>query len=238
MSKPATFTVEEILQQLDDCADDFRFPMLNNAYFFLADVRLSGYADRKRWVLIIETLGYNYRMGLPEGLQNDLSVFGNCLRDRPGHAEAISPLIEDDVAQPAFTEDGTSFINDAAQTIRIRGEAVPIPRGPVVLAAKGITLANAPRMRAEELMRALLPEHRKRLLATEEELQWCFPKGLPLVIRLDQWHHPDLADDERPGDNFTFQSIADVLVHRDPNRYRADLAPNTHWKNWPLGGSV
>ena len=36
----ALFTTEEILAQLDQCAADFEFPMLDNGYVHLADVRL------------------------------------------------------------------------------------------------------------------------------------------------------------------------------------------------------
>ncbi|MDX6381476.1 MAG: hypothetical protein QOI57_2500, partial [Rubrobacteraceae bacterium] len=55
----ANFTSQDILAQLDECAGKFGFPMLDNGYVYLADVRLSAYRDDARWALVIEVLGFD-----------------------------------------------------------------------------------------------------------------------------------------------------------------------------------
>jgi hypothetical protein len=230
----AKFTVEQVLEALDAGGVE-GLPMLDNAYIDLADVRLSGFANDARWALVLEVIGFCNRLGLPDGLLTTVHGFGTCF---PGDlAEDLRwgqplRLIQDDPNGPALTTEDGWRISAAATSVRIRGQVVPIPSDPAVLAAKGIKLANPPHLRGEELLRALVPEQRERLLATEEELRRIVPPDLPLVIRLDEWHHPDLADDELPSATHTFQQIAEVLVWRDPNRYNPSEPPNTHWSNW------
>ncbi|MDQ2800943.1 MAG: hypothetical protein M3Y13_15025, partial [Armatimonadota bacterium] len=77
----ATYTQNEILSQLDACAADFTFPMLDNGYVYLADVRLSAYRTERYWALIIEVLGSEYRAG---GVFNTLYHYGNCFVQTPG----------------------------------------------------------------------------------------------------------------------------------------------------------
>jgi hypothetical protein len=235
----ATFTAEEVLRQLDACADDFSFPMLDNGYVYLGDVRLSGYSDDSRWALVIEVVGFSPRGGLPGGLSNAVYCFGNCLSFEPGLGnENILHLVENDPARPAF--DSEHWMEDllpGAKVVRIRGQTVPVPDR-AALAAKGIKTGRRRRLRGQDLLRGLLPEYRHLLLATEDELRRRVPADLPLVIRLDEWHHPDLADDERPGDSPTFRAIADVLLRGDANSYHPPEPPNTHWRNWPRGGTL
>jgi hypothetical protein len=59
-----------------------------------------------------------------------------------------------------------------------------------------------------------------------------------VLLNLDQWYHPDLAGDEMPSGNETFQLIAKVLCSGDPSHYKPTNKPNTHWSNWPAGGTL
>src|SRR4051794_27600742 len=88
------YDVDGILAQLDDCAREYRFPMLDNLYVLLADVRLTAYREVRRWAIVIEVLGYNYPAGLPEGLGVDLYSFGNCLGrgGSPGFEGSVSVI--------------------------------------------------------------------------------------------------------------------------------------------------
>jgi hypothetical protein len=228
-----SYTVEQILAQLDQCATDFVFPMLDNGYVYPADVRLHAYRDASRWALTIEALGYSPRAGMP-----DVSIyrFGNCLNTPPG-------LDNEDIFQHfAYPEDGPEIGDETvpAEVMRvlIRGQAVAVPRDPAVYAGKGIELQDAPEIRLVELLRVLLPEHRRELLATEEELRRGLPAGLPLILTLDEWRHPDLVQEERPSQTEAFRLLAEVLVTGDPNRYKPTEEPNTHWSNWPEGGTL
>jgi len=78
------YSAKDILKQLDKCAEDYTFPMLDNGYIYPVVSRVSAYRDEKRWALIIEVVGFNYRGGGHDGISNCLHVFGNCLEFEPG----------------------------------------------------------------------------------------------------------------------------------------------------------
>ena len=56
--------VPEAWWKLDTCAANYSdFPMLDNAYIFPADVRLTLYGDSTRWALVLEALGFSPKAG-------------------------------------------------------------------------------------------------------------------------------------------------------------------------------
>jgi hypothetical protein len=235
----ALYTTEEILEQFDECARDFTFLMLDNGYVYPADVRLHAYSDDERWALVVEDLGVNYRAGEHDAIQHCLYCFGNCLKRKPGTAN------EDFLSHTSDGEEGNTFdaeygwnVNEGVKTIRIRDQVVPLQISPEDFVRKNIQLIEPPEITAADLLRSLLPEHRDLLLATEEELRDRVPADLPLILTLNEWHHPDLADDELPSQSETFQLIAEVLVSGDASCYRPTQKPNTHWSNWPEGGTL
>ena len=79
-----TFTEQEILSQLDDCAAESAFPMLDNGYVYPADVRLHAFGNPEKWAIVIDHLGYHYRSGDHDGIVDCVHYFGNCLRRKPG----------------------------------------------------------------------------------------------------------------------------------------------------------
>jgi hypothetical protein len=79
-------------------------------------------------------------------------------------------------------------------------------------------------------MRRLVPAHRDVLLADEQELRARIPEDVPEVLRLDQWHQPDLFE-QPPSASEVYRLVAEVITTGDVARYRPTLAPNTHWSN-------
>lgn len=233
------YSRHEILNQLNECAGSFTFPILDNGYVYLGDARLSAYRDQVRWALVMEILGYNVRVGGYDGLSNCLHCFGNCLNRPPGTAnEDFLSVTGDGPDAPTFDDEYGWYVRERTQSLCIRGVIVPLRLRPEQLEAKGIQLVEEPRLTGVEVMRSLIPEYREQLLATEGELRARIPPDLPLILRLDEWHHPDLAADELPSQSETFQMIAEVLETGDKSRYVPGKKPNTHWTNWPGGGTL
>jgi hypothetical protein len=237
---PARYTASEILDQLDAAAQRFKFPMLDNGYVFLADVRLRAFRDPGRWAIVIEVLGFNPRGGGASGFQTVVYTYGSRIR-RPGclNEDFHEPIsrgpsapIEDD------EEDGGELVHPRARDLRIRGEIVALPRARAHYRARKITLGQSPWIQLFELLRGLLPEHRDALLATEAEARRRVPKGLAPFLTLDAWIHPDLADEELPSGSATFQQLAAALVSGDPDAFVAPKRTNTHWRHWPEGGTL
>ncbi|MFG1649587.1 DUF7003 family protein [Micromonospora sp. NPDC049275] len=209
----------EILDQLDAAAGDFRFPDLGHGYYYAVDARLHAYRDAQRWALIVEAVGYSPRAG---NLVNVLYVFGNCLTEgQPGHGnvdflDRVDNWDEiEDIDEPEIY---------CGNPIAVRGRLIPV--------------AAEPGEELVDVLRRLVPEHRELLLADDVELRRRIPADLPEVLRLDQWHHPDFAQNALPSESRTFRQLADVLVTGDASRYAPALPPNTHWSHWPESGSL
>ena len=229
-----------ILKQLDEAASEFVFPMLDNGYVYPADVRLTVYRDSQDWLMVIEALGaYTPRTSGCESFQNCLHLFGSALHRKPGTAnEDFLYPIDSLEGDPLFEDDYEWNLRPEARSLRIRGHAVTFNPSPGSLASKGIELLDPPAVDPPAVLRSLLPENRNALLASEDELAARNPKQLPFWFRLDEWNHPDLADDAMPSDSETFRMLADAIVAGDTSLYAPTLRPNTHWKNWPEGGSL
>ena len=61
---------------------------------------------------------------------------------------------------------------------------------------------------------------------------------MPLLLRLNEWQHPDRDKGETPAYSESFQMIAEVIARDDPWLYQPTQPPNTHWSNYPMAGEV
>jgi hypothetical protein len=90
-----------------------------------------------------------------------------------------------------------------------------------------------------DLLRGMVPQYRELLLATEEERRRGIPRDLPLLLQIDNWDHPRLMEGELPSGSDAFKQIAKVLATRDKAFWKFEAEDgNTHWRNWPLSGSI
>lgn len=231
----APISEKEVLDQLDECTENFVFPMLDNGYIFPITQRLSCYRDEHRWAMIIECFEFNVRAGEQDGVNNCLHVYGNCLDREPGIRNEDFIYVTDDPPEGPVFED--CFVRPVARSIMIRSNIVPFDISKSALAEKGVNVADE-RVTAADLLRSLLNEYREQFLATEAELRARIPEDLPLILRLDEWYHPDVANDERPSENETFQMLAKVLATGDVSQFKPSKEPNTHWSNWPDAGTL
>ncbi len=231
------FSAQDILRQLDACAERFEFPMLDNGYVYLAETRLHAYRDADRWALIIEVLGANNRTEGHEGIDNCLHLFGNCLTVEPGTTNDgfIHPTAD---GPEGATFEARGVVRREAKTIRIRGDVVEIPSREVLKNANGEVIWRGRKLEAHQLLRAISADHRNRLLATEAELRQFLPGDLPKILTLEEWFHPDLCENELPSENETFQLLAGMLETGNAGDFSPTREPNTHWKHWPQGGSL
>ena len=204
-----SFTRGEILEQLDRAAAGFRFPMLDNGYYYPVDVRLHAYADADKWAIAIETLGYNPRAG---NLLNVIEKYGNGLRPGADNDDFIGRI--DNYAELWNLEQQDRSWLDAEGVV-IRGRLIPF------------ALVRSADAEPWTLLREIVPEHRDLFLASDEELRARIPPELPELLRLEQWNHPDLLKGEVPSETEAFRMIAEVMLARDPTLYAPSLPPNT-----------
>ena len=119
----------------------------------------------------------------------------------------------------------------------LRGTQVRLPSRDDYQAV-GIRLSKPQRVRIFELYRYLAATHRSAVLGTDDDRLTSVPPGLPELLVLDEWHHPDLVSEELPSDTEAFRQLSQVVLAADPSLYSPTEPPNTHWSNWPDGGSL
>ena len=242
--------VDDVLRVLDRGAEWFDFPMLDNGYLYLAATRMSLYRSEVDWALVFEVFGFSPRAGLPHLCA---CTFGSRLRDRNPPESYVSreayenylthhpnddsrffyPIAEGDWQSP----DSGELVSAHAEGLLLRDQHVRIPPADEFSQFE-IAVAEAPRIQVFELCRLLAAKYRERVLGTEDERRVSVPEELTEILRLDEWAHPDLADSERPSQSESFLQLAEVLSSGDLAAYRPSTAPNTHWRNWPDGGTL
>jgi hypothetical protein len=133
--------------------------------------------------------------------------------------------------------DNCERIADGATTVIVRGEVVKLP-SLEEYDQNGVELEDPPRIHVFELCRFLAEVEREHVLSTSEERRISLLPEMPQVLQLEEWNHPNLVEGELPSQSETFQQLAQVLVTGNRDTYRPSQPPNTHWKNWPEGGSL
>jgi uncharacterized protein DUF7003 len=237
-----------ILAILDKAAQDFKFPMLDNGYVYLAATRMSLFRSLSDWAVVVETFGYSPRAGLPDTqigtfasrLHNRKTVenyineeaFGNYLKNNP-HNEAhfIYPL----------TEGSWLDIDDCDHVAKtgkaqLRDMIIPLP-SVAEYHQEGINMTES-RAAVFEFCRYLAAKWRDKVLATQMERCINILPEMCQILQLEEWHHPDLVNGELPSETETFQQLARVLACGDVSLYSPAEEPNTHWINWPDGGTL
>lgn len=243
------FGVNDILSVLDRCCATFSFPMLDNGYVYLAATRLSLYRSVEDWAMAIEVFGFSPRTGLPD---THVHTFASRLhdrdppdryRDRQAYEAylANNPNNESRFAFPIddgpWRDENAEGVAPAASAIAVRGQVVALP--PLEeYAHHGIALQEPPAIQVFELCRYLAARYREQVLATPAERRASVPPELSRLLQLEEWHHPNVVEEEKPSGSRTFRNLADVLVSGDASQYRPAEPPNTHWTNWPEGGSL
>lgn len=233
-------TPNEILSQLDIAASGYEFPALDNGYVYHADARLSVFRDGSRWLMIIEALGAsNPRTCECDSFQNCVYLFGNKLEQKPGLTNdgflfPITSLPD----HPLFANQYDWFIRAGANQLSIRGQRIHFDVSPENLTKLNLQLVEPPQIDPAAVLRSLLPEHRELLLAGPEDLSKRNPHNLPLLLQLDEWLHPNITSSELPSGCETFVMLAECIASGDASRYQPTQKPNTHWRNWPEGGTL
>jgi hypothetical protein len=222
--------------------------MLDNGYVYLAATRLSLYRSPEDWAMVIEVFGFSPRSGLPDiHMQTFASTIGNRKSARDyvspdAHAAYLAKHPHNGCHFVFPIEEGDwhegELVATGATTLTLRGRSVPVPDQAAYQRAE-VNLEQPPAVQVFELCRALAHEARDAVLATPDERRFNVPDELQLLLSLDEWAHPDVVDSsKRPSGSEAFQQLARVLVSGDVDEYQPTEVPNTHWRNWPDGGTL
>lgn len=234
-----SWSAESILDVWDACCRKFSFPRLGNGQVHLAASRLFLYRSDEDWAMTIEVFGFSPRSGEPE-----VQVFtsGSRLVNRPGQEDFFNDHAwhqhqanhPHDETRFVFPVEGGSWqegerVAPGAAEVVVRGNYIALPARDEYEEA-GVCLEDPDQIQVFELCRYLADTRRELVLCTPEELVVNLPPGLKLVLKLDEWHHPDLASGQTTGATESFTQLAAVLATGDVSAYHPHEAPNTHWK--------
>ena len=230
---------EEILNQLDKYNAEYTFPMLDNGYVYPAGTKLTAYRDDECWAIVIEVIGFSYRGGGNNGISNCLHIFGNCLGYEPGiQNENFIHMLDDAKDSSTFDDEKYFYLNSECVSFTLRGVNYPIPHKLETYKSARINIEDDTRINAFEFLRLLDILYHDKLVATEKEIRERIPIAIPKIIELHEWFHPDVINGALPSENETFKLIAKVLESGNPEHYKPTHKPNTHWTNWPDGGTL
>jgi hypothetical protein len=242
------FTPEQILEVLDQCCEDYTFPMLDNGYIYLAATRLSLHRSAMDWAVVIEVFGFSPRAGIPSV---SIQTFGSRLRrpkTRPDYPDPVAyenylrnnPHNDfhsiDPIGDGDWIGDDEALAADVPG-VMLRGRQLRVPPAREY-SRLGIELLEPPQVSVFEFCRYLAAVAREEVLATPQERRINVLPEMQELLVLDEWNHPNLIDEELASESETFQQLAEVLCTGDVGRYQPSLPPNTHWSNWPEGGSL
>jgi hypothetical protein len=162
-------------------------------------------------------------------------AYENYLASNPNNeSRTVFPIEPGDWQDP----DSDEMVSKHATHVRLRGRELAVPPSSEY-ERHGIALAEAPRVQMFELCRYLAAVARDDVLATPTERRVSVLPEMKQLLQLEEWNHPNVVDDnERPSGSATFQQLARVLQTGDASLNRPTFAPNTHWRNWPDGGTL
>lgn len=232
------FTATDILDQLNAAAAEFTFPMLDNGYRYHGDQKLTLFRDGRRWALLIEVIGWSNRMPDLDGLTNIAYTFGNCIGGSALVDNGNFFSFAADNGEPVFTGEEEGLLNPRAHSMKVKDTVIPLRQDAAYYYDRSIELEEEERIGYPALLRGLLPDYSHLFWVSREDIAAKIPEDLPEILTIANWHHPDLANEELPGDNETFRQLASVLETGDVAHYRPAALPNTHWRHWPEAGAL
>lgn len=231
-------TKKEILTYLDHC----EFPMLDNGYYYHIDQKMTIFKDdQANWAILLEVLAYNNHELDVKGIMTIVYTYGNQISPEAVSCNDSLFAKARDHEVPTFLEETDrfrSFLNPEAGFVSVGNTLIPIEKDPEKYRAKGVELQFPPRITPWEMMRYHAPEYAHLFWVTRAEITDEIPLEMKAVATLYDWEHPDLALRENPSDKASFSLIADFILSGDKKLLEQIQNGNTHWRNWPEGGTL
>lgn len=239
---------KQILDILDAGCGEFTFPMLDNGYVYLAATRMSLFRSPTDWAVVIEVFGFSPRAGLPD---THIHTFASNLHNRDKESDYVRPDAHRNylasnpnndsrfiypIAEGSWQDEEEMELVNPDGELKLRDRVIQLPTN-ADYQQHGIDLEED-RAAVFELCRYLADRYRSDVLGTESERRISVLPDMEQILQLDEWHHPNLAEGELPSEIESFQQLAAVLASGDISQYSPSEAPNTHWSNWPDGGTL
>jgi len=214
--------------------------MLNNGYYYHVDQELKIYRNNKKWSIVMQFIQYNNHI-------LDIGGFSTIVYKYGSDIEPEQSLTNDSFYHLATKDDEqiflkekkafVSYLNPKAMHFKINHTSIPIEHDRTKYVKKGITLESKDKIRPWEVLRYLTPKYSKHFWIPRDELQ--IDSNLKEEIKITKWEHPDNIRTIFSDMN-SFIEIANCLASNlEFNRLKIETEnSNTHWSNWPQGGTL
>jgi hypothetical protein len=224
---------EEILQALSEAAKKSDFPALNNLYFYLAGVRMAVFRSPSEWLITFQESAVSVKHDME--CVNTVSAYGNRVSS-PGTQYGFTP--RDTPCRVPVSPSGlrAASLNPLDFTLEFPGQLVrrftPLRKD---YEFAHVDLADASPNSAK-ILRYVLSIARNDVFLSNSEILTITGRSMSDVVPflvLDEWEHPDVAEDELPSDVSCFRSLAEALASGHPERYHCEVESiNSHWWLW------
>jgi hypothetical protein len=209
---------QDILEMIDEAARCFALPGFVEEQWVVLDAHASVLRSEGAWTLAIEQLVYWPEEG---GFEGQLALVGTRFPSGQPMLHRWRPIepagVEvDDALEPC----GPASFRVGSETVAVDWEAC---------AARAREHGTAAEL---EAFAAICSAHREALLLPSVALEEL-AGGLPRVLVVDSWQHPDLHAGELPSQLEGLRSLARVISACDPAAFRPDATPNNQdWRRW------
>jgi hypothetical protein len=217
----------EILSQLDQYAKDYDFPILDNAHYVLANVRMNVFRNSQEWLIVFEVIAASITQGL---IVRQTYAYGNKLHS-PGH-QFTEEVVKDTLDQPWWDSNMNFILSPWNFQVFINDELVeykPSEEDYKKADLYPIKIID-PLVRTMRIINFL---NSSLLLASKQQLLKLCHRRVKHFLQLDKWHHPDVSGGELPSYSVSFQTLATAIVKNNICLYVcASKEDNTHWSYW------
>lgn len=226
-----TYSANEILTILDDGAETYEFPMLDNNYFYLGREKMHIYINETEWLIVFQELSYFIKMG---SFVNSVVAFGNLIQ-KSGNI-LIKEVISESTPNKFFDLHNNFLLNPLRFEVLIKGVKKEFILSEEDYKNVKIDVGDEKMPNQAKIIRYLaynIPDF--IFFQNDEVLEICGrrDKNLNLFLDLSDWHHPDLINDEMPSELDCFQSLARAIEKNDKQLFKCPKKRhNTHWSNW------
>lgn len=220
----------DILQQLDSYAEEYDFPMLNNVYFYNADIRLTAFRNSSEWLIVFEEIAVSEKQ---YAFVNSVSAYGNKI-EKAGAQQAIT-VISEVPGKPIWDENRNFLLDRWNFDVVINGKIRNFTPSPKDYKRAKVDVESNIKVPAQilSLLTFLIPN--EFFLTDGRLLEICdrTNSNLEKFIQMEDWYHPNIADDELPSQSECLRSLALAIARNDQDLYTCpEEALNTHWSNW------
>jgi len=229
-------TDREILDYLDQC----EMPMLDNGYYYHADQQISIYRSEKEWVMIIQILQFYNRCPDIKGISTTIYKYGSSVAKGETFNNGSFNFLASDHKAKTYIEGDDSyeyFLNPKVNSIKFNNHLIPIEHDRRKYKLKGIDLESEDTIQPYELLRYISIDYANLFWIDSTELSINFHYNEE--IKFTKWEHPDNIETNF-SDKKSFIEIANSLAN-NTNFDRLKIEnenSNTHWSNWPIGGTL